>query len=93
MPLGKLLEALRDRVVHRSQIGKRRLDRSVTRRELDDAQRHLGERLTALVRSGRLAAPAELETKLDAVRGLEERLAKQDAEIAELEGEHPSRGT
>jgi hypothetical protein len=91
VPLGKLLEKLRDRVVHRSQIGKRMLDRSATRRELDDAQRHLGERVSALVRAGRVQVPAELERWLESVRSLEARLAEQDAEIAELEGEHPSR--
>ena len=93
MPLGKLLEALRDRVVHRSQIGKRKLDRSATRRELDDAQRHLGERVSALAKAGRIDPPTELARMLEIVGSLEVRLAEQDAEIAALEGEHPSRGT
>ncbi len=87
----KLLEALRDRIVHRSQIGKRKLDRTATRRELDEALRRLGERFNALVAAGRAQVPAELVQVLQAVKGLEERLAEQEADIAALEREHPSR--
>ncbi len=90
MKPAKLLEALRDRLVHRSQIGKRKLDRSATRRDLDDALRRLGERYRTMVRTGRAEAPAELALVMDAVARLEERLAKQEEEIAALEREHPS---
>ncbi len=89
--MGKLLEALRDRIVHRSQIGKRKLDRTATRRELDEALRRLGERFNALAVAGRAQVPAELAQVLQAVKGLEERLAEQEADIAALEREHPSR--
>lgn len=89
MQPGKLLEVLRDRVVLRSQIGKRKLDRSSTRRELDDALRRLGERYRALVRAGRVEVPGELTLLDDAVARLEERLAEQDREIAALEAERP----
>jgi hypothetical protein len=86
----KLFESLRDRVVHRSQIGKRKLDRSGTRRELDLALRELGERYRGLVRTGRTEVHADLATLMEAVRRLEERLAEQDREIAELESERPT---
>jgi hypothetical protein len=87
----KILEKLRDRVVLRSQIGKRKLDRTATRRDLDDALRVLGERYRALVRSGRMEVPGELAQAMDAVRRLEEKLAVQEREIADLESEHPER--
>jgi hypothetical protein len=86
---GKLLEALRDRVVLRSQIGKRKLNRSVVRRELDDGLRRLGERYRALVKAGRVEVPGELTLLDEAVARLEERLAEQDREIAALEAERP----
>lgn len=87
----KFFETLRDRIVLRSQIGKRKLDRSATRRELDQASRELGERFAALARIGRAEVPGELSVFLDAVRLLEEKLVVQEKEIAELEGESPRR--
>ncbi len=89
MQPGKLLETLRDRVVLRSQIGKRKLDRSAVRRELDDALRRLGERYRVLVKAGRAEVPGELALLDDAVARLEERLAEQDRDIAALEAERP----
>ena len=86
-----LLESLRDRVVHRSQIGKRKLDRAATQRALDKALRDLGEKYRALVRAGQAAVPDELSRDVEEVRKLEERLEAEDGEIAALEGEHPSR--
>jgi hypothetical protein len=86
----KLLEAIRDRLVQRSLIGKRKLDRSATRRELDRLLRDLGERYRALVRAGRLEVPGELASLVEAARDLEERLEAQDKEIAALEGERSS---
>jgi hypothetical protein len=86
----KLLEAIRDRLVQRSLIGKRKLDRSATRRELDRLLRDLGERYRALVRAGRLEVPGEIASLVQAVRDLEERLEAQDKEISALEGERPS---
>jgi hypothetical protein len=88
--LGKLLEAVRDRVVHRSQIGKRKLDRTATRRRLDLALRDLGERYQALSAAGRVAVPAELAGLLAEVRGLQARLASEDRDLAELKGDTPS---
>ena len=85
----RLLEKLRDRVVHWSLIGKRKLDRTGTRRGLDDALRELGRRYRALVRAGQLQVPAELAGAMEAVAGLEGRLAEQEREIAELEMELP----
>lgn len=86
----KFLEAIRDRLVHRSLIGKRKLDRTATRRELDRLLRDLGERYGALVRAGRVEVPAELASLVEAVRGLEERIEAQDREIAALESEQPN---
>jgi hypothetical protein len=88
--LFKWLEGLRDRVVHRSQIGKRKLDRTRARRELDHASRELGERFRALVKLGRAEVPGELAMFMEAVRAVEERLTVLDREIAALEDERPS---
>jgi hypothetical protein len=90
---GKLLEALRDRVILRSQIGKRKLDRAATRRELDKALHDLGERYRVLVRTGRAETPGELASQMEAVRSLEEAVDTQDREIAELEQERSTRTT
>jgi len=88
--LGKLLEAFRDRVVHRSQIGKRRLDRTATRRRLDFALRDLGERYHAFALAGRAAVPPELSDLVGEVQRLEEKLREQDRDLAQLMGDHPS---
>ena len=89
MPFANLLEKLRDRVVHRSQIGKRKLDRSAVRRRLDESRRILGERFLALARAGRVEVPAELSRYADAVRGLEDELQAIDRRLEELRNEHP----
>jgi hypothetical protein len=86
----KLLEAIRDRLVQRSLIGKRKLDRTTTRRELDGALRDLGERTRALVGAGRMEVPGELAGLLRRVRDLEERIEAQEKEITALENEQPS---
>jgi hypothetical protein len=88
--LGKLLEVIRDRVVHRSQVGKRKLDRSAARRRLDLALRDLGERYHALAAAGTVAVPAELAGLVEEVRRREQRLASHDLELAKLKGDHPS---
>lgn len=81
------LGELRDRVVVRSQVGKRKLDAAFTRRELDRKLAELGERILALVREGRIAVPDELTGIVARARELEERLEAQKKEIAELESE------
>jgi hypothetical protein len=86
----KLLEAIRDRLIVRSIIGKRKLDRSVTRRELDVLFRELGERWRALVKAGHLQVPDELAPLVERVKGLELRLEAQDREIDALRNEEPS---
>jgi hypothetical protein len=86
----KLLEAIRDRLVQRSLIGKRKLDRTTTRRELDGALRNLGERYRALVRTGRMEVPGELAPLVQQVKDLEQRLETQEREIDQLEHEQPS---
>ena len=90
---GEVIERIRDRLVQRSLVGKRKLDRTATRRRLDGALRDLGERYRALVRAGRIDVPPELVPLVQAVRDLEERLAEQEREIEALEGEQPSMTT
>ncbi len=87
---GKLLESLRDWLVRRSLIGKRKLDRTATRRSLDDALRKLGARYRELVRAGRTDVPGELAEAMQSVKDLESRLEAQDKDIKSLEREQPS---
>ena len=86
----KLIEAIRDRLVQRSLIGKRKLDRGATRRQLDAVLRDLGERYRELVRAGRMEVPPELSALVERVRGLELRLKEQQRDIEALENEAPS---
>jgi hypothetical protein len=87
--LGKLLENLRDALVQRSLVGKRKLDRTATRRELDAALRDLGERYREVARAGRIDVPAELAGIVQKVKDLEERLEAQGKDIEALEREQP----
>jgi hypothetical protein len=87
---GELFEKLRDRVIHRSQIGKRKLDRVATRRSLDEALLELGRRYRLAVDAGGLQVPEELLPALEEARRLERRLAAEEQEIAALKREHPS---
>ena len=86
----KIIEAIRDRLVQRSLIGKRKLDRTATRRQLDALLRDLGERYRALVRTGRMEVPGELAPLVQQVRDLEVKLEVQEREIEALENEQPS---
>ena len=85
-----IIEAIRDRLVQRSLIGKRKLDRTATRRQLDALLLELGERYRALVRTGRMEVPAELSPLLQQLRDLEVKLEAQEKEIEALENEQPS---
>ena len=85
-----LIEKIRDRLVQRSLVGKRKLDRTATRRALDGALRELGERYRELVRTGRMEVPAELAGPMQQVRFLEDRLDAHQREITALENEAPS---
>ena len=87
MNLAKLLTSLRDQVIHRSQLGKQKLDLAFTRRELDDRLRLLGERYRQLVREGRAGVPEDLEDLVAAVKRLERRLEEQESEVARLRQE------
>jgi hypothetical protein len=80
------LERFRDRVVHRSQVGKRRLEATFLRRELDRKLQDLGARLLALTQQG-AALPQELAALLQEAKDLEGRLQAQLADIAALESE------
>ncbi len=90
MRFGEIIERIRDRLVQRSLVGKRKLDRTATRRALDGALRDLGERYRALVRTGRMEVPAELAGAVQQVRWLEDRLDAHEKEITALENEQPS---
>ncbi len=81
------LEELRDRVVVRSQVGKRKLDAVLTRRELDRKLDDVGHRIIALIREGRLAVPEDMAGLVAEALKLEERLEKQRADIAALKSE------
>ena len=93
MRLNEIIEKIRDRLVHRSLVGKRKLDRTATRRALDGALRDLGERYRELVRTGRMEVPAELAGAMQKVRNLEDRLDAHDREITALENEAPKPST
>jgi hypothetical protein len=84
--LGSWVEALRDRIVVLSQVGKGKLDAAWTRRELDRKLVVLGEQVLALVREGRLVLPEEAVAVAAEARELEDRLAAQHEEITTLEG-------
>jgi hypothetical protein len=86
----KIFEAIRDRLIQRSLIGKRKLDRTTTRRQLDALLRDLGERYRTLVRSGRVEVPGELAALVQQVRDLELELEAKEREIEALENEQPS---
>ena len=86
----KLLEMVRDRVVRRSQIGKRKLDRAATRRRLDEALRELGRRYRLALDAGQVPVPDDILPTVEEVKGLERRLAAQEKDIADLKEEHPS---
>ena len=86
----KLIEAIRDRLVQRSLIGKRKLDRTTTRRQLDALLMELGERYRGLVRAGRMEVPGELTGLVQRVREAEQRLEEQERDIEALENEQPS---
>lgn len=87
MRIGKFLVGLRDQVVRRSQLGKRKLELAFTRRKLDDRLRELGDRFRRLAREGRVAVPADLEDAVAAVKDLEDELAAQQDEVGRLERE------
>ena len=87
---GDLFERLRDLVIHGSQISRKRLDRVVTRRSLDEALRELGRRYRMAVEAGGVVVPADLVAALEEARKLERRLAEEEKDLADLEKEHPS---
>ena len=81
------LEALRDRVVARSQLGKRKLDAAFARRALDRKLDEVGRELLRVARDGRVALPREMASLVAEARELEEKLEAQREEIAALESE------
>ena len=85
--MGNWLERLRDRIVVRSQVGKRKLDAVFTRRELDRKLVEVGQLALSLIREGRVKMPQEIVEAVAEARLLEDRLATQRAEIAAMESE------
>jgi hypothetical protein len=81
------LEALRDRVVVRSQLSKRKLDAAFARRALDRKLDEVGRELLRMARDGRVAVPREMASLVAEARELEERLEAHREEIAALESE------
>ncbi len=87
--LSNWLEALRDRVVVRSQLSKRKLEVAFARRQLDRKLADVGEQLLELMKQGRLTVPKDKSVAdlVSEARELEEWLEAQHAEIAALEAE------
>ena len=85
--MGNWLENIRDRVVVRSQVGKRKLDAVFMRRELDRKFAELGQAFLNLVREGRASVPPDIAVAVSEARKLEERLELQRSEIAALKSE------
>jgi hypothetical protein len=85
--LSNWLEALRDRVVVRSQVSKRKLDAAFLRRELDRKLGEVGREFLRAVRERQLAVPPEMASLLAEARELDEKLEAQRQEIAALERE------
>ncbi len=85
--MGNLLERVRDRLVHRSQVSKRKLDAAFLRRELDRKLQDLGEGYSSLAREGKLVVPDSLAALVAEVRRVEKELEAKQAEIAQLEKE------
>lgn len=83
---GFLIE-LRDRIVHRSQMGKEKLDAAFARRELDRRFLDLGEKFYELAHDGRAAVPEGLRELMREVEGLAERLAAHRDQLRRLEDE------
>lgn len=81
------LETLRDRVVHRSQVWKGKLDATFTRRQLDAKLVALGEKFLLMAREGRAAVPPELRDVFTEARDLEDRLQGKLDEVAALRSE------
>ena len=81
------LEELRDRIVVRSQVTKRKLDATLARRELDRKLFEVGAAFVALVREGRVAIPKDLAAVVQEARELEEKLDAHRADIVALQSE------
>ncbi len=81
------LETLRDRVVHRSQVWKGKLDATFARRQLDVKLVALGERYLLLAREGRVAVPPDLREVFTEARDLEDQLQVKLADVAALRSE------
>jgi len=87
LTIRKILVELRDRIVHRSQVGKEKLDATFARRELDRRFIELGERYYELVREGRSGLAEELRDTMREVDALVQRLAAHREQLRRLEDE------
>ena len=85
--LSHWLEDLRDRIIVRSQVAKRKLDAAMARRKLDRKLYEVGEAFLALVREGRMPVPQDVAGLVREARDLEEKLQEHHADIVALQSE------
>jgi hypothetical protein len=85
--IGNFLVAVRDRIVHRSRLGKEKIDVAFARRALDQKMLDLGERYYALVRAGTATAPEELRGMLAEIDELARKLDGLKEQVQRLENE------
>jgi len=83
----EFLIEFRDRIVHRSQVGKEKLDAAFARRELDRRFLELGEGYYHLAQDGRTAVPEELRELVREVEALARRVEVHRDELKRLEDE------
>lgn len=87
MTIREFLFGLRDRIVHRSQVGKEKLDTAFARRELDRRLLDLGERYHQMVQEGRAGVPDDLRALVNEVEALARRVAIHHEQLRRLEDE------
>lgn len=87
------LEEVRQAVVRSSQMGKIKMDATFLRRERDQLLRELGAGVYALVKAGSFALPEALAPTIARIGELEEGLAEQERELAEVEAEKKEAAT
>jgi len=85
--LSNWLEELRDRIIVRSQVAKRKLDAALGRRELDRRLYAVGAAFMALVKEGRVVVPTEMASVVRDARELEEQIEAHRGEIVALQSE------
>ena len=87
MAVRGFLNELRDRIVHRSQMGKEKLDATFARRALDKIFMELGERYYEIASRGEVAVPEDLRDLMRKVDSLAKRVAAHREQLKRLEDE------